>query len=277
MIPTADKKYYWLRLPRDFFDKHYIKILRAKEDGKDLILFYINLLTESIDHEAKLRYSDKEPYDIETLAEVTFTDENIVSKAMPLFERLGLVEYLEDGTIFLPKGKEMIGCESSAAERMRNKREQERTILNNVKHSDIEIELEIEKDIEIDIKTYSVFFETLWNEYPRKKEKAKAYKCYQTRIKDGYSDEELLQAVKNYAADCKTDKTEDRYIKLCATFLGPNTPFIDYLDKNYKSSKPQDKPKTNKFNNYPQREYTPEDYAEVEKKLSRRNTDENKD
>jgi hypothetical protein len=113
-----------------------------------------------------------------------------------------------------------------------------------------------------------VCFEAAWNEYPRKKEKAKAYSCYKTRLKDGHSEEEILQAIKNYANDCKINHTEDRYIKLCATFLGPNTPFIDYLDKNYKPAQQQAnkaQPKsTNKFNQFPQRTY---DYQALEKAL----------
>lgn len=78
---------------------------------------------------------------------------------------------------------------------------------------------------------YSVHFEELWSAYPRHKEKSKAYKCYQARLKDGFSEEELLTAVKNYAEECKKEHREEKYIKLCATFLGPNTPFVDYLKR----------------------------------------------
>ena len=78
---------------------------------------------------------------------------------------------------------------------------------------------------------YSVCFESFWKAYPRKKEKSKAYKAYSARLKDGYSEEELLQACEKYAAECKSRKTEERYIKLGATFLGPNTPFCDYLTR----------------------------------------------
>lgn len=78
---------------------------------------------------------------------------------------------------------------------------------------------------------YSVHFESFWNAYPRKKEKAKAYKCYNARLKDGYSEEELLDAAVEYAKECKKRKTEERYIKLGATFLSANTPFTDYLKK----------------------------------------------
>lgn len=78
---------------------------------------------------------------------------------------------------------------------------------------------------------YNVHFESFWEVYPRKREKVKAYKCYNARLKDGYSEEELLTAAIKYAEECKTRKTEERYIKLGATFLGPSTPFTDYLKK----------------------------------------------
>ena len=76
---------------------------------------------------------------------------------------------------------------------------------------------------------YSANFLHFWEEYPKKKEKSKAYACYKARLKDGYSEEELLTAAKKYAEECKKEKREERYIKLAGTFLGPNTPFVDYL------------------------------------------------
>jgi len=76
---------------------------------------------------------------------------------------------------------------------------------------------------------YSVHFEAFWKAYPRKKEKSKAYKCYQARLKDGFSEDELLIAAQKYAEECKREHREERYIKLGATFLSSNTPFVDYL------------------------------------------------
>ena len=78
-------------------------------------------------------------------------------------------------------------------------------------------------------KTYTCAFEALWKAYPRKKEKAGAYKCYKARLADGFSEDELETAVKRYAEECQRQKTEQKYIKLAATFLGPSTPFTDYL------------------------------------------------
>lgn len=88
---------------------------------------------------------------------------------------------------------------------------------------------------------YSVNFESFWKCYPRKKEKAKAYKCYQARLKDGYSEEELMTACKNYASECEEKHTEERYIKLGATFLGCNTPFTDYLKGEEENAEPENR------------------------------------
>ena len=114
---------------------------------------------------------------------------------------------------------------------------------------------EYENDNESDKKnTYSCAFEALWAAYPRKKEKANAYKCYKARLADGFSEDELMTAVKRYADECKARRTEARYIKLGATFLGSNTPFADYLG----DYKPEDTGQTGSvknFNNFERRSY----------------------
>lgn len=82
---------------------------------------------------------------------------------------------------------------------------------------------------------FTCAFETLWSAYPRKKDKALAYKAYKARLNDGFSEDELETAVKRYADECQRQRTEEKYIKHCSTFLGVNTPFMDYLredDKN---------------------------------------------
>ena len=78
---------------------------------------------------------------------------------------------------------------------------------------------------------YTAVFEELWKAYPRRKDKALAYKAYKARLNDGFSEDELITAVKRYAEECQRQRTEERYIKHCSTFLGVNTPFMDYMKK----------------------------------------------
>ncbi len=76
---------------------------------------------------------------------------------------------------------------------------------------------------------YSSGFEEFWKVYPRKVGKGDAYKKYKARLNDGYSEEALLQAAKNYAARCVRERTEEKYIKHAKTFLSDTLPFTDYI------------------------------------------------
>ena len=102
---------------------------------------------------------------------------------------------------------------------------------------------------------YTDAFESLWKVYPRKKEKASAYKAYKARLKD-YKHEQLLLATQRYAEECKILDTEERYIKHGSTFFGPSLPFADYLDSGYKKPVARSgTQKQNSFNNFEQRTY----------------------
>ena len=105
----ADKKYYWLRLRKDFFKRHDIRILEAMPNGKEYALFYLKLLTESIDHEGALRFSDKIPYTIEMLSTVTNTAPDMVKAALEALIELEMIEHHEDGTYIIPGIESMIG------------------------------------------------------------------------------------------------------------------------------------------------------------------------
>lgn len=113
------KRYYWLKLDKDFFDKHYIKIIEAQPNGKDYALFYLKLLVESISYEGNLRISEAIPYDLMSLSAITNTNPDIVKSAIQLFIQLGLVDVLEDHTFYMTKLNEMIGSETIHAKQKR--------------------------------------------------------------------------------------------------------------------------------------------------------------
>lgn len=78
---------------------------------------------------------------------------------------------------------------------------------------------------------YSAHFEKAWSVYLKKKDKALAYKAYNARLNNGFSEEELYEAAVNYMNECRKKGTPEQYIKNGATFWGVNTPFVDYLPK----------------------------------------------
>lgn len=76
---------------------------------------------------------------------------------------------------------------------------------------------------------YSANFLEFWSAYPRKKEKSKAWRVWRTRIKEKTPASNMIIAAKNYAVECLG--FDEKYIKLAATFIGPDKPFLEYENK----------------------------------------------
>jgi predicted phage replisome organizer len=154
------KKFYWLKLKRDFFKRHDIRIIEEMPNGKDYILFYLKLLLESIDHEGNLRFSDAIPYNEQMLSVVTNTNVDIVKAAMQLFIELNMIEVFDDQTIYMNEVEKLIGSETDSAERVRKHRLTSKTNTNALQcNTDVTTSNEsvtqskskrIEKDIELE-------------------------------------------------------------------------------------------------------------------------------
>jgi predicted phage replisome organizer len=117
-----DKKYYWLKLKKDFFKRHDIQIIEAMDNGKDYILFYLKLLVESVDHDGYLKFNDTIPYNEKMLATITNTNIDVVRSAMKIFVSLDMMEILEDKTIFMNEVQKMVGTETYWAEQKRKQK-----------------------------------------------------------------------------------------------------------------------------------------------------------
>lgn len=168
-----NKKFYWLKLKRDFFKRHDIQIVENQENGKDYILFYLKLLVESVDHDGELRFSDTIPYNEQMLATITNTNIDIVRSAMKVFINLGMMERLDDGTIYMNQVMSMIGSavDNDNANRQRRFRAKQRQealpevvpcydsvtknnacVTDSVTNDNESKSIEIEKEIELESK-----------------------------------------------------------------------------------------------------------------------------
>ena len=148
-------KYYWLKLKRDFFKRHDIRIIEAMPNGKDYILFYLKLLLESVDHEGSLRFSDTVPYNEHMLAVVTDTNIDIVKSAMKLFLELNMMSICDDRTIYMTEVEKLIGSETKWAEKKRLQRAaKEDNVLALSPNCPIEIEKEKEEEKETEFHSF---------------------------------------------------------------------------------------------------------------------------
>ena len=85
--------------------------------GKDYVIFYLQLLCESLAHNGKLRFSDTIPYDDNMLSVITDTNIDIVRSAMKLFNELHIIEILDDSTIYMKTLQNMVGSTTVGAEK----------------------------------------------------------------------------------------------------------------------------------------------------------------
>lgn len=166
----ANKKYYWLKLKRDFFKRHDIRIVEELPNGKEYLLFYLKLLVESIDHEGALRFSDTVPYNEQMLSVITNTNIDIVRASMKLFTELKMMEVLDDATIYMAEVNTMIGSavDNDAANRQRRCRDRKKQealpdvmqsvtkchalVTQSVTKNNESKSIEIDTDIELDNK-----------------------------------------------------------------------------------------------------------------------------
>lgn len=164
------KKYYWLKLTVDFFEREEIKLIENMKNGKEYIIFYMKLLLKSVNSEGKLLFKDVIPYTDDMLATVTGTDIDVVRSAVNLFLKLDLMQKLDDGALFMLETQKMIGHETEWARKKREYREKKKVealedksrtkkdivpidekTKKDIVLQEIEKDIDIEEDIDIDI------------------------------------------------------------------------------------------------------------------------------
>lgn len=159
---STAKKYYWLKLKEDFFEEDTIEWLEEQENGVYYSNFYLKLCLKSLKTNGILIRSVGEifiPYDVKKLSEMTRVKIDTVIVAMELFKKIGLVQILDNGEIYLTQLELMVGSETSKAQIMRNKRAREKkkglnggnNVTSKLPHVTHELpECYTEKDKEID-------------------------------------------------------------------------------------------------------------------------------
>lgn len=235
-----DTKFYWLQLKEDFFEDDAIEWLEEqKPNGRDYAYFYLKLCLKSLKSNGVLvRKVGKIliPYDNQKLAELTKMDFDTVTVAMELLKKIGLIQILENGEIYINQLENLIGSKSVGA----FKKQQQR-LLSGQKEDNcppkIELELEEENIPSSKDEELRNHFELIWDIYPNKKGKAKALQLYFNWLKgrkinsitSKLTDEQMYYAVLAYKKECEDNKIDIQFIKHGDTFF--NTAILDYVEK----------------------------------------------
>ena len=150
---SEPKRYFWLKLHKDFFQRKEIKRLRKIAGGDTYTIIYLKMLLRSIMSDGKLYFDGLEDdFASELALDLDEKEENVQITVQYLLKS-GLLEMCSDEEYYLPDTKDSTGCETAAASRMRKCRAKKNKLeRNNVtpmlqsSYGEIEKELEIEKE-----------------------------------------------------------------------------------------------------------------------------------
>ena len=149
---SEPKRYFWLKLHKDFFQRKEIKRLRKIAGGDTYTIIYLKMLLRSIMSDGKLYFDGLEDDFASELALDLDEKEENVQITIQYLLKSGLLEMCSDEEYYLPDTKDSTGCETAAASRMRRCRaKKEQLERNNVTQMLQSGYGEIEKELEIDI------------------------------------------------------------------------------------------------------------------------------
>lgn len=123
------KRYYWLKLPKDFFEDKAIKRLRQIAGGDTYTIIYLKMLLKSMEDDGKLFYEGIEDTICDEIALDINESADDVQVTISYLEKKGLL-IVTDSEVELTRLTEMVGSETDKAELMRKLRNKEKG--NNV-------------------------------------------------------------------------------------------------------------------------------------------------
>ena len=150
---SEPKRYFWLKLHKDFFQRKEIKRLRKIAGGDTYTIIYLKMLLRSIMSDGKLYFDGLEDDFASELALDLDEKEENVQITIQYLLKSGLLKMCSDEEYYLPDTKDSTGCETAVASRVRKHRERKKALQCNTDVTQVKqlCNGEIEKELEIDI------------------------------------------------------------------------------------------------------------------------------
>jgi predicted phage replisome organizer len=129
-MKTADnqtKRFYWLKLKDNFFDREEIQLIESLPNGKEYVLILLKFMMKAINSEGRLVVKDVIPYNPQMLATVTHSNVDTVRSAIDIFIKFGLMSTLDDGTLYMNEVQALLGSETEFAAKKREYRQNQKS------------------------------------------------------------------------------------------------------------------------------------------------------
>ncbi len=147
-----NKRYYWFKMKREFFEEMIIKFLRTQKKGDLMVLIFIKIMLISLSDSGYIKYRSMYPTFAEELALAIGEKADATEKTLEILMRFGAIEKEDEDTYHIAFLDDNIGSESAAALKKRKYRQGD--ISGTIEgqcptETEIEKEKETEKDTEL--------------------------------------------------------------------------------------------------------------------------------
>lgn len=122
---AENKKYYWLKLPKDFFEKKEVKLLRKLENGALCVLIYQKILLNALETDGEIYFDHLTDTPEEELALSINEEVEDVRNVLKFLLDKQLVTFSED-TYLIEHFATLVGKEANSTERVRAHRERKK-------------------------------------------------------------------------------------------------------------------------------------------------------
>lgn len=246
-----NKKYYYLKLKEHFFDTEALVLLESMPDGYLYSNILLKIYLKSLKNNGKLMFNNVIPYNANMLASVTRHNVGVVEKALDVFEKLGLIEVLTNGEIYVTDIQNFIGKSSTESDRKRAYRKRINEEKQKLGQMSGQCPLELEKELDIELDT-------------EREEKKLILSPSHSLTQEQYDD-----LIKKYPTELV-----NRVVEKAKKYKGcDNLSTIEKWIKE-KIEEPQQikivnttKTNNNRFNNFHQRDYSQDELDKLEKRL----------
>ena len=119
---SDNRKYYYLKLKENYFDDDSIVLLESMQDGVLYSNILLKLYLKSLKHGGRLQLDEDIPYTAQMIATITRQQVGTVERALQIFMKLGLVEPLQNGALYMSNIELLIGQSSTEGERKKKER-----------------------------------------------------------------------------------------------------------------------------------------------------------
>lgn len=153
---SNNKRFYWLKLMKDFFQQAKIKKLRKIAGGDTYVLIYLKMMMLSINSNGIIIFESIEPTLEEELALVLDEDLENIKVLVAYLIATKLIEQKSNTEFFMVEVPNLVGSETASTQRSRKSREKQKALQCNTNATtqqqiatNSNTEKEIEKEIEI--------------------------------------------------------------------------------------------------------------------------------